>query len=281
MHESRSVIEPTKRWQAVNWAELASYRDLLFFLVWRDIKVVYKQTVMGLAWALIRPVFGMLVFTVVFGRLAQIRSDGIPYALFSYTALVPWFYFSTALTKASNSLVTNRNLLTKVYFPRYVIPFTPILAGLLDFAISFALLLVMMIGYRILPTWAILYTPLLVLLMVVTAAGIGMWAAALAIRYRDIEFGMQFFVPLLMYGAPVVWPASLIAAHFPAHPLAARLLYGLYPMAGVIEGFRAALLGKTPMPWDLLATGTLAALALFLSGATYFRRTEDTFADVA
>ncbi|MCB9103897.1 MAG: ABC transporter permease [Anaerolineales bacterium] len=274
----QTVIEAKPGWQVIDWAELRQYRDLFYFLVLRDIKVLYKQTVLGFAWAIIRPVFSMIVFSVVFGRLAQIPSDGVPYPIFSYTALVPWTYFSAAMSSSTSSLVSNAQMLSKIYFPRLIIPLTPVLAKLVDFAIAFLILILMMVWFGIAPTLNVLALPLLVLLMVTTAAGVGMWLSALAIQYRDVNFAMQFVSQLLMYAAPVVWPASLIIDNF---GYAAYLAYGLYPMAGVIEGFRAALLGTVPMPWDLIGMGALSATVLLVSGAFYFRRMERFFADVA
>lgn len=268
------VIEAKPGWRLIDWRELRQYRDLFYFLVWRDIKVIYKQTVLGFAWAILQPVFSMIVFSVVFGRLAQIPSDGVPYPLFSFTALVPWTYFSGAMAGSTQSLIANANMLSKVYFPRLVIPMTPVLAKLVDFAIALAVLFVLMAIYRWPPTWHIVWLPLLTLLMVLSAAGIGLWLSALAIQYRDVRFALPFLTQILMYAAPVVWPVSLIPDQY-------RLLYGLYPMAGVIEGFRAALLGTTPMPWDLIAMGSISALVMAVTGAFYFRRMERVFADVA
>ncbi len=275
------VIEPRKGWQVIDWRELRVYRDLFSFLVWRDIKVLYKQTVLGFTWALIRPVFSMIVFTIIFGELADIPSDGVPYPVFSYAALLPWTYFSTSMGKSTNSLVTNAKMLTKVYFPRLVIPMTPVLAGLVDFLVAFPILLVLMAWYGIAPTVYALFLPVLILLMILTAAGVGMWLSALAIQYRDVNHAMVFVSQLLMYAAPVVWATSEITGKYPEWGEVIRLFYGIYPMAGVIEGFRAALLGTTPMPWDLIGIGALSALAIALSGAFYFRRMERIFADVA
>ncbi len=250
------------------------YRDLFYFLVARDIKVLYKQTVLGFGWAILRPFFSMIVFSVVFGRLAKIPSDGIPYPVFSYAALVPWTYFQTGLTSSTNSLITSASIISKVYFPRVLIPLVPVASGLVDFAIALSLVAVMMAFYGIVPTINLIFLPFLVLVMMVTAAGAGMWLSVLGVQYRDVRFAMQFVAQLLMYAAPVVWPSSLIPEQY-------RLLYGLYPMAGVIEGFRASLLGKTAMPWDLIAVGSITAVVLFLSGFVYFRRAERILADVA
>lgn len=269
-----TVIEASSGWRLIDWRELWRYRDLCYFLVWRNVKVRYAQSVLGLGWAVIRPVFSMIVFSIVFGRLAKIASDGVPYAVFSYAALVPWTYFSSALTGASGSLVGASGMISKVYFPRLIIPLTTVLSNLVDFAIALLILFGLMVWFGMRPTiWALLL-PLLVLLMMLTATGLGMWLTALAIQYRDVNYGVSFAVQLLMYAAPVVYPASSIPQQY-------RWLYGLNPMAGVIEGFRSALLGTNPMPWDLLLPGTIMAIIVFIGGALYFRRMERIFADVA
>lgn len=275
---SQTIIEPPRGWQLVDWRELFQYRDLFYFLVSRDVKVLYKQTVLGFAWAVIRPLFSMVVFTLIFGDLAQVSSDGVPYAIFNYVALVPWLYFSTALNASALSLVNDSQMLTKVYFPRLVFPLTAVVAKLVDFAISFAISAVLMLWYRIPPTVDVVFLPLLILLMVATAAGMGMWLSALAVQYRDVKHALPFLTQVMMYAAPVVWPVSLITERFGP---TARLLYGLYPLAGVIEGFRSALLGTQPMPWDLIGMGSITAVFLLLSGALYFKRMEAIFADVA
>ena len=268
------VREPMRGWRAVDLRELLSYRDLFYFLVTRDIKVLYKQTILGFGWAILRPVFSMIVFTVVFGRLAKVPSDGIPYPLFSYVALVPWTYFQTSMTQSTGSLILGARLVSKVYFPRILIPLAPVIAGLADFVIALSIVAVLMVWYGVAPTTGVVFLPLLVVIMVLTAAAVGLWLSILAAQYRDVRYAVQFLVQLLMYAAPVVWPASLIPAKF-------RLLYGLYPMAGVIEGFRSALVGTHPMPWDLISAGTVSALVLFISGLFYFRRAERVLADVA
>jgi lipopolysaccharide transport system permease protein len=277
----RTVIQPRSGWQVIDWRELSAYRDLFFFLVWRDVRVLYKQTVMGFGWAIIRPLSSMLIFTIVFGRLAGMPSDGAPYALFTFVALVPWTYFSAAMTNSVGSLIASTDMLTKVYFPRLIIPATPVVAGLVDFIIAMVMLAVMMAVYGVVPTASIVFLPLLVAIMMLTAGGVGMWLSALAVQYRDVKHALQFLAQLMMYAAPVVWPVSLITDSFPAWGDYARLLYGLYPMAGVIEGFRAALLGTTAMPWDMIGAGAATALVLSISGAFYFRRAERIFADVA
>lgn len=244
----------------------------------RDITVVYKQTILGFAWAILNPLFSMLVFTIIFGSLAKIPSDGIPYPIFSFAALLPWTYFSSSLTGATNSLVTQASVFTKVYFPRIIIPLTPILSKLADFFIAFFILAGMMVYYKIMPSIELLYLPLLILLMILSAAGLGMWLSALAIQYRDVKFAMSFVVQLMMYTAPVVFPASLILENYGE---TLYLIYGLYPMTGVIEGFRSSIIGVNPMPWDLIGIGSLSSSLLFISGALYFRKMERIFADVA
>ncbi len=268
-----TIIEPRPGWQVINWRELRQYRDLFYFLVWRDIKVQYKQTVLGFLWAVIQPLFSMVIFSVVFGKMAKVPSDGIPYPIFNLAALVPWTYFSNSLTQSSQSLITSSNMLTKIYFPRLIIPMAPVLAKLVDFLISFLVLVAMMVYYRISPGINVLVLPLLIVLLVMTAAGAGMWLTSLSIQYRDVKFVMTFAIQLLMYAAPVVWPVSLIPEQY-------RLIYGLYPLGGNIDGFRSALLGK-PLSWDLIGMGAITATILFVTGALYFRRTERIFADVA
>ncbi len=268
-----TIIDADARARLIDWTELWRYRDLFRYLVWRDIKTRYAQSVLGIGWAVIQPLFSMIVFTIIFGRLAQIRSDGVPYAIFSFTALVPWTYFASALTEATGSLIGASNMISKVYFPRLVVPLAPVIGKLVDFAVAMVILIGLMIAFQSRPTLWAFFLPVLILLMMMTAAGAGMWLTALAVQYRDIKYAMNFFVQLLMYAAPVIYPASSV-------PQSLRFWYGLNPMAGVIEGFRAALLGTTPMPWDLIGTGTVTAGLLVLSGAFYFQRTERVFADV-
>ena len=272
-------IEPKKsKWKLFDLKELIYYKDLFYFFVLRDITVLYKQTILGLLWAVVNPLFQMVIFSIVFGQLAQISSDGIPYPVFSFAAILPFNYFSQSLSGAANSLVGNTSVLTKVYFPRILIPLTPVFSKLADFSIAFLILIIMMIFYQIVPTIDLVFLPLLILLMILSSMGIGMWLSSLAIQYRDVKFAMGFITTLLMYGAPVVFPASLIAEQFGYNYY---LLYGLYPMAGVIEGFRSSLLGFTPMPWDLIGMGSISAIIFFITGAYYFNKTERIFADVA
>lgn len=270
----RVVIEPSKGFLDLDLWALWEYRELFFFLVWRDVKARYAQSILGIGWAVIQPVFSMLVFTVIFGNLAKISSDGVPYAIFSYTALVPWTYFSNSLSEATGSLIKDMNLVQKIYFPRLIIPLVPILGRLIDFCIAFTLLFGFMLWFEIAPTAWVVALPLVIVIMMLTSAGLGMWLTALAIQYRDINYGMRFAIQLMMYAAPVVYPTSLI-------PESYRLWYGLNPMVGVIEGFRASLLGSTLMPWDLLTVGGLSALSLFAGGILFFRHKERIFADVA
>ena len=271
----KTVIDPEKGGRnIIDWQELWRYRDLFWFLIWRDIKTRYAQSILGIGWAIIQPVFSMVVFTLVFGNIAKVNSEGVPYAIFSFCALVPWTFFSNSLTSSSSSLITAKNLITKVYFPRLVIPIAPVLATLIDFSISFVILMGMMLWFGIVPTVWIVFVPVLVLLMILTAAGIGMWLTALAIQYRDIRYGANFFVQLLMYGSPVIYATSSVPEKY-------QLIYALNPMVGVIEGFRAALLGTRPMPWEYLGIGAGMAGIFFITGILYFRRMERYFADVA
>lgn len=272
------IITAPSGWPSLEIRELFDYKDLLLFLVLRDIKVLYKQTILGFGWAIIRPLFSMLIFTVVFGKIAQVSSDGVPYAVFSYVALVPWTYFSSSVSASATSLIAQVDVLTKVYFPRLIFPAAPVLSNLLDFAIALSLTGGFLLWYGIAPTSNIVFLPLLVAMMMLTAGGFGMWLSALAIQYRDVKHATNFMTQLLMYAAPVVWPVSALTDRFGE---TVRVLYGLYPMAGVIEGFRSALLGTNPMPWDLIISGFLSAVLIFVTGALYFKRMERRFADVA
>ena len=268
------VIEASRGWQLINWRELLHYRDLFYFLVWRDIKVRYSQSVLGIGWAVIQPLFSMLVFTIVFGRLAKVSSDGAPYALFSFVAMVPWSYFANSLGESSGSLAGSAGMLSKVYFPRLILPMVGVVSKLVDFVIALGVLALLMAWYRQVPTVNVVFLPVLVVMMAAAASGAGMWLSALSVQYRDIRYGMGFAVQLLMYAAPVVYPASLIPAEW-------QLAYALNPMVGVIEGFRAALLATHSMPWTWIGVGALSAAGLFLSGCLYFRRMERVFSDVA
>jgi len=268
------IIEPTPGWKAIDFKELYRYRDMLRFLTWRSIKVLYAQSAIGIGWAVIQPLFSMLIFTVVFGWFAKIDSNGVPYSLFSLAALVPWTYFSNALLEAGNSLVSQSQMLSKVYFPRLVLPLSGVLAKLVDFCIAMLMLLGLMLVYQVFPTWNCLFLPVLILIMLASALGIGLWLTAMAIQYRDIKHALSFVVQLAMYASPVIYSASIIPVRF-------RYLYAINPMVGVIEGFRSALLGTGPMPWDLIAIGSASATVFLVSGLFYFRRQERVFSDVA
>ncbi len=266
-------IKPKKGFQFVDFHELAQYRDLLFFLVARDIKVKYKQTVLGGLWAVIQPFFMMVVFTLFFGKLAKIPSDGIPYPIFNYTAMVAWTYFTAATTSAGNSVVGSGNLLSKVYFPRIFIPMTSVLAGLLDFFISFLLLFGMMYYFHIYPNTMIMVLPLLILLMMLTASGIGMILAALNAKYRDIRYTIPFLMQFWMFATPIVYPASMVPEKY-------RILYALNPMTGIIEGFRSSLLGTVAFPTDMVIISAVISLTLFFAGLIYFKQVERYLADI-
>jgi lipopolysaccharide transport system permease protein len=269
----RIRIEPSKGWISLGLKDLWQYRELLFFLTWRDIKVRYTQTALGAAWAVIQPLFTMLVFTLFFGRLAKVPSDGIPYPLFSYTALLPWQLFAYALTESSNSVVANERLITKVYFPRLVVPLASIFAGLVDFVIAFTLLIGMMVWYGVRPTWAILTLPFFVMLAIATALGVGLWLSALNVQYRDVRYTLNFIVQFWLFASPVAYSSTLV-------PLQWRPFYGLNPMAGVIEGFRWALLGKAQAPGAMLGVSVVVVGVILVGGLYYYRRMEKTFADV-
>ena len=271
---SRSVtfIKPVSGWQIINFKELKEYRDLFFFLVRRDIKVLYAQTVLGFSWAIIQPLVQIIIFTVIFGKIAKLDTEGIPYILFSSVALIPWTYISQSMTQSSQSLVQGQNMLGKVYFPRLIFPMTPVLAKLIDFGISILIILAIAIYYRVLPTWNLLYFPLFVLLMMSISGGVGMWLSAMAIRFRDVRHAMSFVIRMLMYTAPIVYSASAIPENY-------RIIYSLNPIVAVIEGYRACLLG-TPMPWSYIWPGVITAVILLISGAFYFKRMERVFVDV-
>ena len=269
------VIEPAARWPRVDLRELWTYRQLLFFLVWRDLKVRYAQTVLGIGWAVLQPLLSMLVFTVIFGRFAKVPSDGIPYAVFSLAAVVPWTYFSTAFSTSSNSLVTSANLISKVYFPRLVVPIAPVLAAIVDLLIGFVVLAALMMVYHVAPSPAAIFmVPLLVLLMAITATGVGCWLSALNIQYRDVKHLVPFLSQIWMYASPIVYPVSLVPARL-------RPFYALNPMVGIVEGFRSVLLQSGPIPWRLLGISAATGTLLLVGGALYFRRTERLFADIA
>lgn len=267
------VIKPKSTWQVVDFRELWEYRDLFYFLVNRDIKVRYKQTVLGGLWAIIQPLFMMVIFSLFFGRLAKIPSDGIPYPIFSYAAMVPWVYFAGAITNSGNSLIQEVNLISKVYFPRLIIPITPILAGLLDFSIASMVLIGMMLWYGIYPTVMTVLFPPLVLLMMLSVSGVGMVLAALNAKYRDIRYTIPFIVQFWMFASPIVYPSSMIPERY-------RIWYGLNPMAGIIEGFRSILLGSIPFPTEMVMISVVVSIIFFMAGMFYFRQMERFFADI-
>jgi lipopolysaccharide transport system permease protein len=273
LSEVVTVIAPSRGWVSLRLAELWEYRELLYFLVWRDVKVRYKQTVLGAAWAVIQPLFTMVVFSVVFGHLARISSDGIPYPIFSFAALVPWTFFASGMSSSSNSLVGSAHMVKKVYFPRLVIPIGTVLAALVDLAIALAVLLVLMAYYKIVPTWNIVWLPAFILLAFTTALGVGLWLSALNVKYRDVRYVVPFLVQLWMYATPVVYPSSLLGEPY-------RTLLGINPMAGVVEGFRWALLGVDTRPGPIIAASAATSIAILVSGAFYFRRTERSFSDL-
>jgi lipopolysaccharide transport system permease protein len=267
------VIEPSTGWVSLKLKELWEYRELLYFLCWRDIKVRYKQTVLGAAWAIIQPFFTMVVFSLFFGKLAKMPSDGLPYPIFVYAALVPWTFFANSLTQSSNSLVGSANLITKVYFPRLVVPISSVISNVVDFLLAFAVLLGMMVFFGIPPTANILWLPLLLALALVTALGVGLWLAALNVQFRDVRYTLPFLTQFWLFATPIAYPSSLLSEPW-------RTVYALNPMVGVVEGFRWALLGTATAPGLMSMVSALAALTLLVTGVFYFRRMERTFADV-
>jgi lipopolysaccharide transport system permease protein len=268
-----AIIEPSRGWVSLQLKDLWEYRELLYFLTWRDIKVRYKQTALGAAWAIIQPLLTMLVFSLFFGRLAKIPSDGIPYPLFTLAALVPWTFFANGLTQSANSLVGSSNLITKVYFPRLCIPISTILSGVVDFLFALLVLLAMMFYYKVTPGANMPWLAVFLLLALVTSLGVGLWLSALNVEYRDVRYVVPFLVQFWMFATPIAYPSTLLPARW-------RTLYGLNPMAGVVEGCRWALLGAKTQPGPMLAVSSTVALMILVTGAFYFRRMEKTFADV-
>ena len=268
-----TVIEPKKAWVPINLKEVWKYRELLYFLTKRDIKVKYKQTVLGGLWAVIQPVFTMVVFTLFFGRLAKMPSDGIPYPIFVYAGLLPWTYFANAVSSSGNSLVGSANIITKVYFPRLIVPTSASLGGLLDFFIAMLVLVALMVYYHFIPGIGVLLFPLLVGLTFLCALGVGLWLSALNVKYRDIRYVIPFLIQLWMFVSPVIYPVSMVKEKY-------QWLLALNPMGGVIKAYRAAILGHLPVDWTLLSISTGIILILLISGLFYFRRTERYFADV-
>jgi lipopolysaccharide transport system permease protein len=265
-------LRPPKGWSALNLRDLWFYRELIYFMTWRDIKVRYKQAFLGISWAILNPVLTMVIFSVIFGNLAKLPSEGIPYPLFSFAGLLPWNLFAMALQRSSTSLVSNSNLLTKIYFPRLVIPFSSVLAALVDFGLSFLVMLGLMVYYHVWPTWNMLWLVPLALLAITTAMSVGIWLSAFNVQYRDVQQMVPFLINAWMYASPVAYSAGLIPAG------KWQIIYGLNPMAGVIQGFRWALLGGNP-PDKLLVVSIVVVILLLISGLFYFRRMERTFAD--
>jgi lipopolysaccharide transport system permease protein len=268
-------IQASRGWVSLQLRELWEYRELIYFLIWRDIKVRYKQTALGAAWAILQPVMTMLVFTLFFGNLAKVGSDGLPYSIFSYTALIPWIFFQNGLTQSSNSLVGSAQLIRKIYFPRLAIPTCSVLSGIVDFALSFAVLLLMMGYYHIMPGWRVLWLLPLLLLALVACLGVSLWLSALNVQFRDVRYVVPFIAQFWMFATPIAYPSSLLSEPW-------RTVYGLNPMAGVVEGFRWALLNSStaPAPGPMIAVSAAVSLVILVGGAFYFKRMERTFADV-
>lgn len=270
--ERITVIKPTNGWAALNLRDMWLYRELIFFMTWRDLKVRYKQTILGVGWAILQPFLTMVVFSIFFGSLAAVPSDGVPYPIFSYTALIPWTLFSKALQDASRSLVANSHMITKVYFPRMILPVSSVLAGVIDFLIAFIVLMGMMLYFNITPTANIWTLPLFLLLALITAIAVGLWLSALNVLYRDINYILPFLTQLWMYLTPIAYPTSMVPEKW-------RVVYALNPMTGVVEGFRWALLGTGQPPGMMTLVSAGVALALLISGMFYFKRMERLFAD--
>jgi lipopolysaccharide transport system permease protein len=270
---SETVIEPSKGWVSLQLHELWNYRELIYFFIWRDIKIRYRQTILGAAWAVLQPFLTMVVFSIFFGRLAGVPSDGVPYPIFSYAALVPWTFFATGVSMAANTLVNNANMLKKIYFPRLTMEIAAVIGGLIDFILAFVVLLGMMLFFKIVPTKNVIWLPLFLLLALITSLGVGFWLSALNVQFRDVRYVVPFLIQLWLFITPVAYSSSLIQEPW-------RTFYGLNPMAGVVEGFRWVLLNTDTAPGVMTFISALVALALFVSGIYYFRRMERTFADV-
>lgn len=268
------ILQPSQGWVSLELYKIWLYRELFFFLIWRDIKVKYKQTVLGIAWAIIQPVMTMIVFTLFFGNLGQMPSDNLPYPIFSYAALVPWSFFAAGLANSSNSLVSNSNLIKKVYFPRLIIPISNVLSGLVDFALAFVVLILMMFFFQTLPTINLIFLPFFLLLALVAALGVGLWFSAMNVQFRDVRYVIPFITQFWLFITPIAYPSSLI------ENATLRLIYSLNPMVGVVEGFRWALLGTDTAPGVSIIASTVVAVLLLVSGLFYFRRMEKSFADV-
>jgi lipopolysaccharide transport system permease protein len=272
-HTHCTVIEPPKGWFSLNLKEVWAYRELLGLFARRDVSVRYKQSFVGIGWAVIQPIMTMLIFTIVFGRFAKLPSEGIPYPVFTYCALLPWNYFARSLGDSSDSLVASSNLITKVYFPRLILPFSKVLAGLIDFAIAFIILLLMMLWYRIVPTIGLVLLPLFMLIAMISALGVGLWLTALNVKYRDVKFIMPFLTQFWLYASPVAYSITIVPPKW-------QWIYSLNPMVGVVEGFRWALLGKAPPNVEMMLISFACVLVLLVSGLFYFKKMEQTFADI-
>lgn len=266
-------IEPSRGWVSLRLGELWEYRELIYFLIWRDIKVRYKQTVLGAAWAVIQPFFTMVVFSLFFGRLAKIPSDGVPYPIFSYAALVPWSFFANGLIQSANSLVGSSNLIKKVYFPRLAIPIATVLSGVVDFALAFVVLLAMMLFYGVAPTINVIWLPMLVVLALATSLGVGLWLSAMNVQFRDVRYVLPFLTQFWLFATPVAYPSTLLSEPW-------RTVYAINPMVGAVEGFRWALLGTNTAPVAAILVSAATATTVLVTGAFYFRQMEKTFADV-
>lgn len=270
--DRKTIIDSRSDWKSLELKELKDYKDLFYFLVWRDIKVLYAQTILGFSWAILHPLVQLVIFTIVFGKVAKISTEGIPYVLFASVAIIPWTYMSQAMSKSSESLVSGQHMLGKIYFPRLIFPLTPILAKLVDFSISTIIIIGVMVYYKVWPTWNILFFPVFVILMMVVASGVGFWLSAMAIRFRDVKHAMPFAINMLMYSAPIVYSASALSEKY-------RIIYSMNPIVSVIEGFRSCLLGL-PFNWNFIYPGTITAALIFISGLLYFKWMEKIFVDV-
>ena len=266
-------IEPSRSWLSLNLHELWGYRELLYFLVWRDVKIRYKQTAIGAAWAILQPLMTMVIFMLVFRKFANVPSDGLPYSIFAYTALMPWTLFAGAVNRSSLSIVSQSSVISKVYFPRLIVPISAVLSGLVDFSVAFLLVIGMMLWYGVVPTLDVLSLPLFLLLALSTALGVGLWLSALNVKYRDVGHAIPFLIQLWMFASPIAYPVSLVPEKW-------RLLYSLNPLTGVIEGFRWALLGKDSPDFRIIGVSAIAVVVLLFTGIVYFKRMERTFADI-
>jgi lipopolysaccharide transport system permease protein len=267
-------IESQPSWKVIDLRELWHYRDLFYLLVWRDLRVLYQQSILGIGWAIIRPIISMLVFTVVFGKLAKLDSEGVPYALFSLLGVLPWTYFASSVANATNSLIGSADLINKVYYPRLLVPLTPILSGLVDFFIGLLIIVVFMVYYRLSPSINLLFLPVLIIQLILFATGLGLWLSSLAVQFRDVKHGVPYFIQVLLYASPVVWSTTIIPSKY-------QLLYGFYPLAGIIDGFRACIIPGRFFPWQTVLAGFFSTLVLLFLALIHFKRRETFLSDVA